>query len=78
MWAALAAVMAAALAVAMAAALAVAAMAAGIGNSCGFSFKRLVCFGRRAFFIGLRISARRLQLSMEDYCGRTSMPVTVA
>jgi hypothetical protein len=46
---------------ALAAAEATAAAAADIGNTGGFSpSKRLVCFGRRAFFMGLEIRAIKL------------------
>jgi uncharacterized membrane protein YdfJ with MMPL/SSD domain len=65
----------------MAAALAAAvdmAVAAAIGKLLRLSEKRLVCFGRRAFFCGLKIQTKGMTESTEDYCGTTSMPVTVA
>jgi Tfp pilus assembly major pilin PilA len=52
--------------------------AADIGKLLRLSSKRLVCFGRRAFFCGLKIQSKGRTASTADYCGRTSMPVTVA
>lgn len=52
--------------------------AADIGKQLRLSSKRLVCFGRRAFFCGLKIQSKGRTASTADYCGRTSMPVTVA
>jgi hypothetical protein len=52
--------------------------AADIGKLLRLSSKRLACFGRRAFFCGLKIQSKGRTASTADYCGRTSMPVTVA
>jgi hypothetical protein len=61
-------------AIAVAAAMAVAA----IGKQLRHLSKRLVCFGRRAFFCGLITLAWDSPTSAGTYWGRTSMPVTVA
>jgi hypothetical protein len=70
------AVLAAAAAMAAASAAGMAA-AADIGKQLRLSSKRLVCFGRRALLVG-RILKQSMTASANDYCGRTSMPVTVA